>query len=79
MTPGLRLLVLPLATVLVALAGAPSSGADQADKAARLEALYAQYWEEYLKLNPCPRHSRATRATTTVSRLPVRRIPAEDA
>ena len=52
MTPGIRLLVLPLATVLVALAGAPSFGADEADEASRLDTLYAQYWEEYLELNP---------------------------
>ena len=49
---GIRLFVLPLATVLVALAGAPSFGADQADKASRLDTLYAQYWEEYLEFNP---------------------------
>ena len=52
MNPGFRLLVLPLATILVALAGAPSFGAGPADKAARLDALYAQYWEEYLELSP---------------------------
>lgn len=59
----LRPLVLSVA-LLTALAGcasapssadAPASTAAQApvqDKAARLEALYAQYWEETLKLNP---------------------------
>ena len=52
MNPGFRLLVLPLATILVALAGAPSFGAGPADKAARLDALYAQFWEEYLELSP---------------------------
>ncbi|GAB3090782.1 DUF885 domain-containing protein [Lysobacter terrae] len=60
----LRPLVLSVA-LLTALAGCashpapaeapPSAAAAQApvqDKAARLEALYAQYWEETLKLNP---------------------------
>jgi uncharacterized protein (DUF885 family) len=59
----LRPLVLSVA-LLTALAGcagtpataeAPPAAAPQApvaDKAARLEALYAQYWEETLKLNP---------------------------
>jgi uncharacterized protein (DUF885 family) len=59
----LRPLVLSVA-LLTALAGCtspPASGDSQAaaapqaakqDKAARLEALYAQYWEENLKLNP---------------------------
>jgi uncharacterized protein (DUF885 family) len=46
MNPGFRMPVLALATVLAGLAGA------QDDKAARLETLYAQYWQEYLEHNP---------------------------
>ena len=33
-------------------AAAATPAAPQADKAARLDALYAQYWEQYLELNP---------------------------
>jgi uncharacterized protein (DUF885 family) len=33
-------------------AAAATPTAPQADKAARLDALYAQYWEQYLELNP---------------------------
>ena len=50
---------LSLATVLAACspstqpaAGDAASQAPQADKAARLNQLYADYWEGVLKLNP---------------------------
>lgn len=56
------LLVLALATALAGCAAAPVVGSQQAPahdttqlataKAARLNALYEQYWEEMLKLNP---------------------------
>ncbi|HEU5467876.1 MAG TPA: DUF885 family protein [Steroidobacteraceae bacterium] len=44
MTHAVRLIALALAAAVAAPA--------QADKAARLDALYAQYWDEYLELNP---------------------------
>ena len=66
MTPGIRLLVLPLATVLVALAGAPSFGADEADKASRLDsAVRAVLGGVRSSSTRCRPPSRATRATTT--------------
>ena len=40
--------VLALFSALAFLAGPAAA----ADKSARLEALYEQYWEEYLELNP---------------------------
>lgn len=53
----LRPLVLAVALTLgiaavPAFAQAPVAGATQQSKAQRLEALYEQYWEESLKLNP---------------------------
>ena len=56
--PLLRPLALALALTLASAAAAPAVAADtpatasQAAKAARLNALYEQYWEELLKLNP---------------------------
>lgn len=47
MTQFLRLLTLFFATAAAAAAAAATD-----DKAARLDALYAQYWEQYLELNP---------------------------
>ena len=54
---------LSLATVLAACSpSAPQAGdtaaqAPQADKAAQLNQLYADYWEGVLKLNPLDRKS----------------------
>jgi uncharacterized protein (DUF885 family) len=63
MTHSVHALTLALAAALVACGGNPISSAaaevasaattkTEGGKAARLDALYAQYWEEYLELNP---------------------------
>jgi uncharacterized protein (DUF885 family) len=49
MTRKIRLLALVFA---FAAAQAEAAAVTQADQAARLDALYEQYWEEYLELNP---------------------------